>query len=208
MRPDKRANLEVYDAYAEEYMQKSADYWDKFPEAQRVILAFSIALLDEKLLKSRRILDLGSGGGGDSALFRKAGFDPLCLDFSPKMLKIAKGKGLNTVLMDIEHLGFQDNSFDGVWAYASLLHIPHEILPSVLKNVRRILRPGGVFLASMVGGQGEDWRRSERMQNAMRYFALWSVEDFMRELESAGFSVEEVFYPVDNFFDVLCRANK
>lgn len=45
--------------------------------------------------------------------------------------------------------------YDGVWASASLLHVPAPTLPDILARVHRALRPGGVFVASFKSGNGE-----------------------------------------------------
>ena len=52
------------------------------------------------------------------------------------MIRLCKQKGLNAQIGDLENLPFDDNSFDGIWACASLLHMPKSNLPKVL-NISR-----------------------------------------------------------------------
>lgn len=77
------------------------------------------------------------------------------LDGSAGLARIAQtrlGRPVRVQLFeDIE----DEAAFDGVWANASLLHVPTPGLPQVLGRVRRALKPGGLFHASYKAGQGE-----------------------------------------------------
>ncbi|MBI4134104.1 MAG: class I SAM-dependent methyltransferase [Candidatus Terrybacteria bacterium] len=201
MRDHRALNLAAYEEGAEEYMGASREYWKRTPKARRTLERFLASLSP-----ASRILDLGSGGGRDAAIFRSLGHDPLCLDFSPAMIRIAHSEGLQGIVMDIEHLGFRAESFDAVWAYASLLHIPSASLPSVLREIAKILKPHGSFLLSVVRGEGEEIRDSARLK-AKRYFALWSPQRLRAELRTAGFATLWYQYPQGNFIDILCRKH-
>jgi SAM-dependent methyltransferase len=61
---------------------------------------------------------------------------------------------------------FQDlswhNQFDGIWACASLLHVPAAELPGVMQRLRNALRPRGILYASFKYGKGEREHRGRR----------------------------------------------
>ncbi len=84
---------------------------------------------------------LGCGGGQDSAYMLSKGFDVTPTDGSPAVAKQAE------VLLrhPVEVLRFEDldeeEAFDGVWAEASLLHVPRAALPEVLERIRTALQP-------------------------------------------------------------------
>lgn len=183
---------------ARQYMESTADYWIKFPEGLKTISAFV------GHLPGRRVLDLGSGGGRDSALFKAFGLEPLCLDISNSMLAICREKGLEAMVADMENLPFAAESFDGVWAYASLHHVPKRNMGKLLGEINGILKPGGAFLATLKEGSEEGWMASKRMDGVLRYVSLWGVAEFFRELRSAGFRVISTIFPAENFFDVVC----
>lgn len=192
-------NLAAYEEGAAGYMNVTRDYWERTPKARRTLERFLASLSP-----TSHILDLGSGGGRDAAIFRSEGHNPLCLDFSPEMIRIARSRGLEALVMDIEHLGFRAESFHAVWAYASLLHIPHGALPRVLREIRTLLKPQGILVLSVVRGQGEEIRSSARL-SGKRYFALWPPNELRAELRAAGFKTLWYQYPQGNFIDILCK---
>ncbi|MEO2006681.1 MAG: class I SAM-dependent methyltransferase, partial [Candidatus Poribacteria bacterium] len=74
------------------------------------------------------------------------------------MVRIAtEVMGRPALQMRFDELPFVEE-FDGVWAYASLLHAPKAEMPAVLARVARSLRPGGVLQLSVKYGEGEGWR--------------------------------------------------
>jgi 2-polyprenyl-3-methyl-5-hydroxy-6-metoxy-1,4-benzoquinol methylase len=101
------------------------------------------------------ILDLGCGGGQDSAYMLSKGFDVTPTDGSPAIAEQAE----TFLERPVAVLRFEDldeeEAFDGVWAEASLLHVPRADLPDVLERIRTALRPGGVFHATFKAGEAE-----------------------------------------------------
>jgi len=107
-------------------------------------------------LSGKRVLDLGCGGGDASVYMQDKGFLPVAIDLSAGMIKEAKKKGINAIHMDIENLGFKPKSFDGIWAMASLLHVPKDNLANVLSTLSDLLVPGGIlYFAIKKGDCGE-----------------------------------------------------
>ncbi len=88
------------------------------------------------------ILDAGCGSGRDAKAFLERGYTVSAFDASPVLARLA------TV-----HTGLP--RFDGIWACASLLHVPLADLPDVFQRLDRALKPGGVLYASWKSGQGE-----------------------------------------------------
>jgi 2-polyprenyl-3-methyl-5-hydroxy-6-metoxy-1,4-benzoquinol methylase len=102
-----------------------------------------------------RILDAGCGGGRDSKNFIAMGFAVTAFDASDAMCRLASRRaGIH-----VQRLRFQDvawqNQFDGIWACASLLHVPEAELPTVLRRLAIALAPGGALFASFKRGLGE-----------------------------------------------------
>jgi len=83
-------------------------------------------------LSGERILDLGSGPGEGSQYFKDKGFKAVSLDISKSMVGMCSEKDLEVVQGDYENIPFRGRSFDGVWAYTSLLHVPKTIFPEIL----------------------------------------------------------------------------
>ncbi|MGO7541723.1 class I SAM-dependent methyltransferase [Rhizobium ruizarguesonis] len=101
------------------------------------------------------ILELGCGGGQDSAYMLSQGFDVTPIDGSTELARQAEALiGRPVGVMLFQELD-ADSAFDGVWAHASLLHVPRPELPDVFTRIRRALRTGGIIHASFKAGDAE-----------------------------------------------------
>ncbi len=137
-----------------------------------------------------RILDLGCGSGRDSLAFMQDGYDVVPVDGSDGMCRVAERNiGVPVRRISFSELDY-DSEFDGVWACASLLHVPSTELPDVMSGVRRALRPGGVAYLSFKKGTFEGMRDG-RWYTDMDPSRLWELS------ESAGFGVERMWVAED-----------
>lgn len=137
-----------------------------------------------------RILDLGCGSGRDSLAFMQDGYDVVPVDGSDGMCRVAeRNTGVPVRRISFSELDY-DSEFDGVWACASLLHVPSTELPDVMSGVRRALRPGGVAYLSFKKGTFEGMRDG-RWYTDMDPSRLWELS------ESAGFGVERMWVAED-----------
>ncbi|MBY5791367.1 methyltransferase domain-containing protein [Rhizobium leguminosarum bv. viciae] len=101
------------------------------------------------------ILELGCGGGQDSAYMLAHGFDVTPMDGSTELARQAEALiGRPVRVMLFQELD-ADSAFDGVWAHASLLHVPRSELPDVFARIRRALRTGGIIHATFKAGEAE-----------------------------------------------------
>lgn len=99
--------------------------------------------------KKKRVLEIGVGGGLDTSEFLRNGANVVSIDFSKLSVKSAnqmiKEAQLepNIFLSDATKIPFQDESFDTVYSYGVIHHIPD--VENVLKEIHRLLRSGGNF---------------------------------------------------------------
>jgi SAM-dependent methyltransferase len=104
---------------------------------------------------SAEILDAGCGPGRDSAVFLQRGCRVTATDASSAMIELATAAtGGRALLLPFEKIDFQEQ-FDGVWASASLLHVPPKNIDNVLRRLTRSLKVGGIFYMSVKLGDGE-----------------------------------------------------
>lgn len=101
-----------------------------------------------KLPECAHILDAGSGSGRDTKTFRDMGHDVVAIDASEEMVRatrhLSDGPAIHSTF-----LGYSgDDQFDGVWACASLLHVPSADLPMTLNHLSGLLKDGGWMFAS------------------------------------------------------------
>lgn len=111
------------------------------------------------------ILELGCGAGQDCAYMLSKGFDVTPTDGSLELAKLAEELiGRPVKVMRFEALD-AEAEYGGVWAEASLLHVPRAMLPDVLKRIRRALKDGGILHASFKAGDAEGYDDFGRYYN-------------------------------------------
>ncbi len=109
----------------------------------------------ELLPKNGKILDAGCGSGRDSLFFKQQGYSVVSFDISKELVDLASRLiGQEVLKMSFNELHFE-NEFDGIWASASLLHIPQEEMDDVLGKLSRALKKNGVLYASFKYGDTE-----------------------------------------------------
>lgn len=102
-----------------------------------------------------RVLDLGCGSGRDTAVFLAAGHAVTAMDPSPELAsRAAQRLAIEVTVAPAQSLDAHAR-FDGVWACASLLHVPLAETDDVWARIARALVPGGVVYASYKLGAGE-----------------------------------------------------
>jgi SAM-dependent methyltransferase len=136
-----------------------------------------------------RILDFGCGPGRDLAAFRALGHEPIGLEGSPPLAAMAREhSGCEVWEQDFLALELPAGVFDGIFANASLFHVPRQELPRVLRELHAALKPDGVLFASNPRGNNEEgWNRG-------RYGAYHDLESWRAFLEAARFSELEHYY--------------
>lgn len=136
-----------------------------------------------------RILDLGCGPGRDLIAFRARGHEPVGLDGSKEFVRMARdAAGVEVWQQDFLALELPEAAFDGVFANASLFHVPTQELPRVLRALFATLRPGGVLFSSNPRGENkEGW-------NGARYGAYHDLEAWTDYVQDAGFEAIRHYY--------------
>ena len=132
---------------------------------------------------SKRIMDLGFGSGRDSLFFRSKGFDVVSVDATPEFCEYGKQLGLDVFCMRAEDLDF-DIAFDGIWACASLLHIPSKHLNNVFMRCNKALHENGIMYASFKYGEFEGNRND-------RYFTDLNEESLTSIIQNTGFEIKD-----------------
>lgn len=135
-----------------------------------------------------RVVDVGAGPGHYTLALAARGLLPIPVDLSAELLRVARNYGLdNPVLADMRCLPFGTGSLDGVWASASLLHLPKTALPAALKELRRVVHLGGALYCSLKLGEGEQWVTSPH--GGERFFAYYSEDEIDRALTETGWAI-------------------
>lgn len=99
------------------------------------------------------VIEVGSGAGHDGAVMRNAGLGYIGVDLSGVGARLGRIRGLTTVQASATALPFADDVFDAGWSMSTLMHLPDEDIVVALKELRRVIRPGGLL---EVGVWGDD----------------------------------------------------
>lgn len=135
------------------------------------------------------LLELGAGTGQDSKFFMDCGFEVTAVDLSGEMVKICRGKGINTFELDFYDLSPLDKKFDCVWSMNSLLHVPKPDLPKVLQSIDSVLNENGLFYMGVYGGEDGENNWVNDISETPRFFSSYS-----------GYNLKEVLRRV---FEIL-----
>jgi SAM-dependent methyltransferase len=135
------------------------------------------------------VLDLGCGPGRDLKTFSARGHSAIGLDGSPAFVAMAREhSGCEVWQQDFLRLALPPSFFDGIFANASLFHVPARELPRVLSELHASLKPRGVLFSSNPRGRNEEgWSRG-------RYGAYHALEGWRAFLAGAGFAEVRHYY--------------
>lgn len=169
-----------YDGHAQSFWEGTKDH-----DVSQNIAAFLDACQSDKVLD---ILDFGCGPGRDVLHFKSAGHRPVGLDGSAAFCQMAAGLTNCPVLrQNFLELDLPEQAFDGVYANASLFHVPRQQLPDVLKKLHRALRSEGILFISNPRGNQE-------AVQGQRYGNYMELETSARFLAAANFTILHHYY--------------
>ena len=136
-----------------------------------------------------KILDFGCGPGRDLKTFAQRGHRVIGLEGAPALAKMARvHSGCEVWQQDFLGLDLPAAHFDGIFANASLFHVPRQELPRVLRQLHTTLKAGGVLFSSNPRGNNEE------SINGERYGAYYDLAAWREYLIAAGFSELEHYY--------------
>lgn len=148
--------------------------------------------LFKKLIKGKKVVDIGCGTGRDARLFTQDKFDYLGTDASSAMLKVAKKlvPKAKFKIMDMTRLKLPTRSFDGFWSSASLLHIPKAKVGGVLESLGKILKDDGVgFISIKFKPRAWEGMVEDAYPGFKRFFAYYTKSAFQNLLAKHRFKV-------------------
>lgn len=178
---------ETYNKIAEDWSKdhKLDDWW--------------IVMIDKfaSFLKpGAKILDVGCGSGDKSDYLIKKGFNLTGIDFSEKMIEIAKRDVPEGIFFVMDMLGSEEveGSFDAIFMQASLLHIPKKDAQSVVSKFVHKLNKGGVFLVAVKETKPNRPEEEIKTEDDYgykydRFFSYFTSDEIKTILKNANISV-------------------
>jgi SAM-dependent methyltransferase len=170
------------------YNERAAEFWSGTRDHD-VRQNIEVLLKNIQGTPPFRILDFGCGPGRDLAAFRARGHDPVGLEGSSKFAAMAREhSGCEVWEQNFLSLRLPPDRFDGIFANASMFHVPSQALPRVLEELRGALKINGVLFTSNPRGSNEEgW-------NHGRYGVYHDLESWRTFLTAAGFAEVEHYY--------------
>ena len=187
--PERSDYQASYDAVADEYVRRISDELRHKPLDRALLDRFADATRDRG-----SVCDLGCGPGHVARYLTERGVDVVGYDLSPRMVEAARvlNPEIKFHQADMTALDHADESWAGLLAFYSLIHIPRAEIAQTLHEFRRVLQPGGlVLIAFHIGDETlhlDDWWD----QKVSVDFFFFQPEEMARTLQGAGFEVEEI----------------
>lgn len=137
------------------------------------------------------ILDAGCGSGRDSKNFLNLGYNVTAFDANESLAQLASEHlGLTVTHATFSSYNAAPESFDGIWACASLLHVPSQDLPSILAKLSKLLRPQGAFYSSFKYGDTEQVRNG-------RFFTDMNEQKLQKMVEPTELTILQTWVSSD-----------
>ncbi len=175
------ATIAHYDRSAEAYWLGTRDH-----DVSQNLTAFLGAIEGDYPFT---ILDLGCGPGRDLQHFRSLGHDAVGLDGSKEFVAMARRySGCEVLYQDFLAMILPESHFDGVFANASLFHVPSQELPRVLLELSTALKSRGVLFCSNPRGNNEEGISDDR------YSCFFDLDTWRHYVTAAGFFEVQCYF--------------
>jgi SAM-dependent methyltransferase len=179
-----------YDRVAEEFAHEFF--------GELALKPFDCRLLDEFAATLRgkgRVCELGCGPGQIARYLKDRGVDMCGIDLSQHMVEHANrlNPDIPFEKCDMRQLSsVPDSSLAGVVLFYSIIHLNRADVPATLRELNRVLEPGGKALVSFHGGEGELHRDAWYEKPVSIDVTLFAKDEMAASLEAAGFTVESI----------------
>ena len=141
------------------------------------------------LPKNAKVLDVGCGAGVPVAQFLvERGFDVTGIDFSKKMLKLARKNVPKAKFLqkDMTQLDFGADSFDALTAFYSVFHVPREKHFLLFQSFHDILKPEGIMLICL---GPDEWEATEKYYGTEMFWSQHAPEKALQLIKKASLEI-------------------
>lgn len=188
MTPDRHNLRELVAQTLAHYNQRADEFWEG-TRNHDVSQNIDALLRHIRAAPPFTILDFGCGPGRDLCAFVQRGHRAIGLEGAPALAQMARiHSGCEVWQQDFLGLELPAARFDGVFANASLFHVPRQELPRVMQQLFATLKPDGVLFASNPRGNNEE------LINGQRYGAYYDLDAWRSYVMAAGFTELEHYY--------------
>ena len=189
MDPDQVSAIQTsYDALAEEYARRLYDELAGKPLDRELLNRFAA-----RLKGIGKVCDLGCGPGHVTRYLQEHGADAFGIDLSPGMIAQARqlNPGIQFCQDNMLALDAAENSWAGIVAFYSIIHIPRADLPKLFREVARVLQPNGLLFLAFHAGVDEQHVDELWGVKTNLHFYFFHRREIEQYLRSAGFFVDD-----------------
>jgi SAM-dependent methyltransferase len=178
-----------YDSIARRYAEEYFHELERKPFDRRLLDEFS------RLVRpGGSVCDLGCGPGQVARYLRGRGLSVRGLDLSGTMVECARSLSPDIPFEqgDMTALGLPDDSQAGLVSFYAAIHLGRDGVARALREMRRVLEPGGVLLLAFHGGEGEIHRDEWYGERVSINVILFGRDEMASHLAAAGLEVEQM----------------
>lgn len=174
-----------YDSVAKQYANEFFEELARKPFDRQLLDKFA-----EEMSGAGVVCELGCGPGQVARYLKDRGVEMRGIDLSPEMVRVAGNLNPDIPFSvgDMSALQLPDDSLAALVLFYSIIHIQREQVTGVLKEMGRVLKPGGKVFLAFHGGDGELHRDEWYGQPVSIDFRLFQPAEMTRYLEAAGFN--------------------
>lgn len=180
---------ESYDWIADDYAREIYGELQHKPFDRQLLDRFAA-----RIAGRGQVCDMGCGPGQVARYLRDAGAEGFGVDLSPRMVELARRLNPDIPFREgnMMALDLAEGTLAGIAAFYAIVNIPEESLPSVFREMHRVLAPDGLLLVAFHLGhevvqKEELWGKTVSMD-----FFFFQAPSIRQKLEAAGFVVEEI----------------
>lgn len=179
----KRTVARGYDKITEEYL-KLIDSMGQPVRNKYLKVIF------KRLQENARILELGCGAGIPMTRQLAEKFRVVGIDISREQLRLATSNipEADFILGDMARPGFKEGVFDAITAFYSITHVPRNEHAALLSGIHRLLKPGGLLVATMASGDTPD-TVEDNWLGAPMFFSHFDGDTNVAMVKQAGFDI-------------------
>jgi ubiquinone/menaquinone biosynthesis C-methylase UbiE len=176
-----------YDRVAERYAEEYFDELARKPDDRRMLDEFADSVREKGLA-----CEIGCGPGQVARYLKDRGVNICGLDLSAEMVKSAArlNPDISFVSGNMLALEAPDNSYAGIVSFYAIIHLKRDDVTKALREMNRVLQPGGNLLISFHDGEGELHRDEWYGKPVSIDVTLLNSEELADYLEAAGFEVD------------------